>query len=149
MRKNNMDAETPPGENRCFSSSSESSTVQLPSLEQKSTNTALRWSTAVHAQFQSLVVKYFRGLTDDFLAQDQPTARKTKCQNKALFSTFFLSKTDPMFVCFLKQTCYFVCSKRWDRLKCWWWGVQALTWTFSSSQTCHLSGSLQLQWYSV
>lgn len=84
-----MDAESPPGENRCFSSSSESSTVQLPCLEQKSTNTALRWPTAVHARFQSLVVKYFRGLTDDFLAQDQPTARKTKCQNKALFSTFF------------------------------------------------------------
>lgn len=97
--------------------SSESSTVQLPCLEQKSTNTALWWPTAVNARFQSLVVKYL----DDFMAQDQPTARKTKCQNKALFSTFVLSKTDHMFVCFL--FCLFETLRSTEVLK----GVQAFT----------------------
>lgn len=101
--------------------SSESSTVQLPCLEQKSTNTALWWPTAVNARFQSLVVKYLRGLTEDFMAQDQPTARKTKCQNKALFSTFVLSKTDHMFVCFL--FCLFETLRSTEVLK----GVQAFT----------------------
>lgn len=58
-------------------------------------------STCSLPRFQSFVVKYFRGLTDDFMAQNQPTARKTKCQNKTLFSTFFSVKNSSYVVVFI------------------------------------------------